>query len=618
MKQNGRTNRYSTTSPRGRGQPAAGGPGRAQYNPYSGHRPVRPNQSMDKFKSVAQFTVAVIVAAIPISFYLVQPGDITNAVASNHTSEDIKQILNTLGGNIKDKASDVFSDGRALRVKKADSSSRQEQQDHDSEPHDHDPAPRPIPQNFTQNAPESFPDNVSDSVISQDENTRTSGLQVEETRNDNLRAEEDNLQRLREQREVQMREIQLRSQQEEQLRVQQDEQSVAMPEKSNKGMLKSVGQQVAERETAMQHAAKHANPTYICPMHPDVVNDDPKAICPICGMDLVPLETGGDAGSVQLSPTVINTLGVRTEPAKVRTLFRKINSVGYVELDESRLRTVNLRVDGWIEKLHVTSEGDRVEKGQPLFELYSPKLVNAQEEYVQALQHQNELVMKASRDRLLSLGVSEEQIDLLQTQEDVKQHVVFYAPQSGVISQHKIREGQFVMPSQALMEIVDLSSIWVIAEIFESQADWVKKGQRAKASLPYLPGENIEGMVDYVYPALDPMTRSLKVRMRFDNPDESIKPNMYADVEIFAKPKKKVLTIPREALITTGDENRVIISMGDGKFIPMKVKVGMRTDRGVEILNGLAEGDNVVTSSQFLIDSESSLKASLAKMAGGG
>ncbi len=526
--------------------------------------------------------------------------------------------FNTLGGNIKDKASDVFSDGRALRVKKAESSSRQEHQDHDSEPHDHDPAPRRIPQNFTQNAPESFPDNVSDSVISQDENTRTSGLPVEETRNENLRAEEDNLQRLREQREVQMREIQLRAQQEEQLRVQQDEQSVAMPEKSNKGMLKSVGQQVAERETAMQHAAKHANPTYICPMHPDVVNDDPKAICPICGMDLVPLETGGDAGSVKLSPTVINTLGVRTEPAKVRTLFRKINSVGYVELDESRLRTVNLRVDGWIEKLHVTSEGDRVEKGQPLFELYSPKLVNAQEEYVQALQHQNELVMKASRDRLLSLGVSEEQIDLLQTQEDVKQHVVFYAPQSGVISQHKIREGQFVMPSQALMEIVDLSSIWVIAEIFESQADWVKKGQRAKASLPYLPGENIEGMVDYVYPALDPMTRSLKVRMRFDNPDESIKPNMYADVEIFAKPKKKVLTIPREALITTGDENRVIISMGDGKFIPMKVKVGMRTDRGVEILNGLAEGDNVVTSSQFLIDSESSLKASLAKMAGGG
>ena len=575
MKQNGRTNRYSTTSPRGRGQPAAGGPGRAQYNPYSGHRPVRPNQSMDKFKSVAQFTVAVIVAAIPISFYLVQPGDITNAVASNHTSEDIKQILNTLGGNIKDKASDVFSDGRALRVKKAEPSSREDRHDDN---HDH------APQSVRQNIPERIP------VTTQQR------LEQSIPENVNVQALDDRM---------------------EEAQVEQS-QPVAMPEKSNKGMLKSVGQQAAEKETAMQHAAKHADPTYICPMHPDVVTNDPKAICPICGMDLVPLETGGDAGSVKLSPTVINTLGVRTEQAKVRTLFRKINSVGYVELDESKLRTVNLRVDGWIEKLYVTSEGDRVEQGQPLFELYSPKLVNAQEEYVQALQHQNELVMKASRDRLLSLGVSAEQIDMLQSQEDVKQHVVFNAPQSGVISQHKIREGQFVKPSQALMEIVDLSSIWVIAEIFESQADWVKKGQRAKASLPYLPGESIEGMVDYVYPALDPMTRSLKVRMRFDNPEESIKPNMYADVEIYAKPKKKVLTIPREALITTGDENRVIISMGDGKFIPMKVKVGMRTDRGVEILNGLAEGDNVVTSSQFLIDSESSLKASLAKMAGGG
>lgn len=564
MNHNGRTNRYSTTSPGGRGQAAAGRPGRAQYNPYSGHRPMRPNHSVNKFKNVAQFTVAVIVAAIPISFYLVQPGDITNAVASNHTSEDIKQILNTLGGNIKDKASNVFSDGRTLRVKKAEPAPRQEEQHDHGDGHKHEGIQQTIPQSIQQNI--------------------------------NMQAEQ----------------IEPEQVDPEQVR------SVAMPEQNNKGMLKSAGQQAAEKETAMQHAAKHADPTYICPMHPDVVTNDPKAICPICGMDLVPLETGGDAGSVKLSPTVINTLGVRTEPAKVRTLFRKINSVGYVELDESKLRTVNLRIDGWIEKLYVTSEGDRVEQGQPLFELYSPRLVNAQEEYVQALQHQNELVMKASRDRLLSLGVSEEQIDMLQSQEDVKQHVVFNAPQSGVISQHKIREGQFVKPSQALMEIVDLSSIWVIAEIFESQADWVKKGQRAKASLPYLPGESIEGMVDYVYPALDPMTRSLKVRMRFDNPEESIKPNMYADVEIYAKPKKKVLTIPREALITTGDENRVIISMGDGKFIPMKVKVGMRTDRGVEILNGLAEGDNVVTSSQFLIDSESSLKASLAKMAGGG
>ena len=581
---NGRTNRYNTRgqSPLGGrpgrvppGRPQQGHPqpgrqqqGRAQYNPYAAHSlGRRPNQSsMNKFRSVAQFTVAVIVAAIPISFYLVQPGDLQKAVASNHTSEDIKQILNTLGGNIKDKASDVFGDGRALKVQV------REDKNHD---HDHEQENRrqvvskPVITPPTVTAPTAPPQEQVQSMVAQPEPSDPEPSEPANT-------------------------------------------PVSM---STAG---TTSPSVAKKtETALEHAAKHADPNYICPMHPDVISKDPNAICPICGMDLVLLEAGGEAGTVKLSPTVINTLGVRTAPAKRRTLFRKINSVGYVELDESKLRTVNLRVDGWVEKLHVVSEGDRIEAGQPLFELYSPKLVNAQEEYVQALQHQNELVMKASRDRLISLGISEDQIDMLQTPEDVKQHVVFHAPQSGVISQHKIREGQFVKPSQTLLEIVDLKSIWVIAEIFESQSDWVKKGQRAKASLPFLPGESFEGMVDYVYPSLDPKTRSLKVRLRFDNPEESIKPNMYADVQIFAKPKRKVLTIPREALITTGDENRVIISMGEGKFIPMTVKVGMRTDKGVEILRGLSEGDVVVTSSQFLIDSESSLKASLAKMAGG-
>ena len=557
MKSNGRTNRYSTRGNNTRVNPAAGKPGHANYNPYSGHKPTSgPNRSADKVKSVTQFTVAVIVAAIPISFYLVQPGDLQNAIASNHTSEDIKQILNTIGGSIKDKAGNVFNDGRTIRVKKQDS-------------HDHDHSQ---PDRASRQQPVSAPSRTQQSTQQQFEQPRGE-RPPEPVRSEPVRP------------------------------------IVAQPQAVPAG---------APKETAMQHAAKHANPNYICPMHPDVINSDPNAICPICGMDLVLLEAGGEAGTGNLSPTVINTLGVRTAKTKRRTLFRKINSVGYVELDETKLRTVNLRVDGWIEKLHVSSEGDRVEEGQPLFELYSPKLVNAQEEYVQAMQHQNELVMKASRDRLLSLGVSLDQINLLQTQEDVQQHVVIRAPQKGVISNHKIREGQFVKPSQTLLEIVDLDTIWVIAEIFESQSDWVKKGQRAKASLPYLPGESIEGMVDYVYPSLDPKTRSLKVRLKFDNPNESIKPNMYADVAIFAKPKKKVLTIPREALITTGDDNRVIISMGEGKFIPMQVKVGMRTDKGVEILRGLAEGDVVVTSSQFLIDSESSLKASLAKMAGGG
>lgn len=494
-----------------------GKPGNVHYNPYSGHRTTggRPKHSLDKFKSVAQFTVAVIVAAIPISFYLVQPSDIQNAFASNEKDSDIKQIMSTLGGSIKDKAGQVFgNDTKTMKVQVS--------------------------------PPPSQP------------------MQVAEA-----------------------------------------QQSPSEPI------------QAVMDDTAVEHAAKHAKANYVCPMHPDVITEDPNAICPICGMDLVLLEAGGEAGTVKLTPTVINTLGVRTEKVKKRTLFRKIDSVGYVEIDEGKIRNINLRVEGWVEKLYAKTEGERVEAGQPLFELYSPRLVNAQEEYVQALTHNNLLLLSASKERLLSLGISLDQIEALQTKEDVKQRVVINAPQSGFVSKLKAREGQFVKPAEAVMEIVDLSTVWVIAEIFESQSDWVKKGQRAQATLPYLPGKTWEGMVDYVYPSLDPTTRSLKVRLQFDNVDESLKPNMYADVQVFAQPKSKVLVIPREALIATGDQNRVIVSLGEGKFIPMNVRVGMQTDRGVEILQGLSEGDEVVTSSQFLIDSESSLKASLARMAGG-
>lgn len=370
-------------------------------------------------------------------------------------------------------------------------------------------------------------------------------------------------------------------------------------------------------DSAMEHAAKHANPNYVCPMHPDVVTDDPNAICPICGMDLVLLEAGGDSGIVNLTPTVINSLGVRTAKAKRRTLYRRIDSVGYINVNENHLRTISLRTDGWVERLAVKTEGERVTKGQLLLEIYSPKLVNAQEEYLQATNHNNELLVKASRDRLVALGVSEEQILTLEDMGEAENLVKVYSPQSGIVSKLNVREGMYVKPSQNILNLVDLASVWLMVDVFERQADWVKVGQRAEATLPFIPGKSWEGQVEYVYPSLDASTRSLKVRLRFDNVDEQLKPNMYADVTIYAKPKKKVLSIPREALIRTGNEKRVIVALGEGKFIPMSVGVGMETDDRIEITRGLAEGDEVVTSSQFLIDSESSLKAALAKMVGG-
>lgn len=371
-------------------------------------------------------------------------------------------------------------------------------------------------------------------------------------------------------------------------------------------------------DTPLQHAAKHASQNYVCPMHPDVIDNDPNAICPICGMDLVPLEAGGESGIVKLTPTVINSLGVRTSKVKRRTLYRRVDSVGYINVNETNLRTISLRTDGWVEHLSVKTEGERVVKGQLLMEIYSPKLVNAQEEYRQAKQHKNEDLLSASRERLRALGVSDEQIETLDQTGVVENLVKIYAPQSGVVSKLTVREGAYVKPSQAIINLVDLSSVWLMVDVFERQADWVKIGQRAEATLPFLPGKSWEGTVEYVYPSLDASTRSLKVRLRFENMDEALKPNMYADVTIYAKPKRKTLAIPREALIRTGKEKRVIVALGEGKFIPMPVSVGMESGGKVEILKGLNEGDEVVVSSQFLIDSESSMKASLARMAGGG
>ncbi len=370
-------------------------------------------------------------------------------------------------------------------------------------------------------------------------------------------------------------------------------------------------------DTALEHAAKHAQQNYVCPMHPDVISNDPNATCPICGMDLVPLETGGEAGIVKLTPTVMNSLGVRTAKAKRRTLYRRIDSVGYINVDENNIRTISLRSEGWVERLVVKTSGERVTKGQLLMELYAPILVNAQEEYLQAMRHKNELLIKASRDRLTALGVAEEQIAILEEAKAVEPLVKVYAPQSGIVSELNVREGMFVKPSQNLLNLVDLSSVWLMVDIFERQADWVQTGQRAEATLPFMPGKSWEGKVEYVYPSLDASTRSLKVRLRFDNFEEDLKPNMYADVTIYAKPKREALTIPREALIRTGNEKRVVVALGEGKFIPMPISTGMETDDRVEVLSGLAEGDEVVTSSQFLIDSESSLKAALARMAGG-
>lgn len=357
---------------------------------------------------------------------------------------------------------------------------------------------------------------------------------------------------------------------------------------------------------------------WVAPMDPNYRRDEPGK-SPM-GMDLVPVyegaeeEMGTGMPIVKIKPEIINNLGVRTTRVVRGSLRKKIGTVGYIDYDETRINHIHTRTEGWVEKLQVRAEGEQVKQGQLLFELYSPPLVNAQEEYLQALASGNKLLAEASKGKLAALGISKSQINRLEKEKKVNQNIRFYAPQSGVLINLGVREGMYVKPETQSLSIANLDSIWLLAEVFERQANWVEVGQTAEAVLPSMPGVIWKGKVEYVYPDLDPVTRTLRVRMRFNNSEERLKPNMYSHVTIFAGEKKDVISIPREALIRDADQERVIRALGDGRFQAQEVMAGMESGDWIEITSGLNEDDEIVVSSQFLIDSESNLKASLQRM----
>ena len=335
------------------------------------------------------------------------------------------------------------------------------------------------------------------------------------------------------------------------------------------------------------------------------------------GMDLVPVYADEaapeDEAVVVIDSAVAHNLGFRSAPAVRGVLPRRVDAVGYVEYDENTMHHIHTRVEGWIEALGVQAAGDPVTKGQTLFEVYSPILVNAQREYLAALERGDDSLAKASRDRLEALGMATTGVDAIAKAGQPRQRVRVLAQADGVITHLGVRDGIHVTPATHVLSIAALDRVWVLAEVFERQAAWVVPGQRAEVELEHLPGEKWRGVVDFVYPELAPRTRTLKVRIGFENAARALRPNMFARVTLFADAAAPVVHIPREALIRGGDFDRVVLDLGAGRFRVQPVVAGVEAGDRVEVREGLRAGQLVVASGQFLIDSESNVETALTR-----
>ncbi len=382
----------------------------------------------------------------------------------------------------------------------------------------------------------------------------------------------------------------------------------------------------ALQSSAIEHAEKHQDLKYVCPMHSQIVRDD-EGSCPICGMDLVSkMIQEGDANEgppiVRIRPETIQNMGVRTEKVVVGNMRKRVDALGRVTYDEDAQSHVHPRTEGWVERLLVRSEGDPVKKGDVLLELYSPDIVNAQEEFLLAMKGEKSGLLKgrgrhlvaSAKQRLRLLDVPNSVIRHVEKTGSVRQRVPVLAPRDGVVTSMGLKEGMYVTPSLRMFTVANIDKIWVQVDVFEHQIDWFEVNTAAEISVAALPGRIWKGKVDYIYPELDSMTRTLKVRLRFDNADGKLKPNMLANATIWSGAKKNVLSVPRDAIIETGKRQVVILALGEGRFQPSAVSTGIWSEGRVEIQHGLLPDAEVVVSGQFLIDSESNLLASFRRM----
>ena len=370
---------------------------------------------------------------------------------------------------------------------------------------------------------------------------------------------------------------------------------------------------------------------YRNPMNPSITSPVPAKGS--MGMDYVPVyadkaSSNNVIGTVEIDPVVVQNMGVRTEKAKIAALSRTVRAVGRVDFDEERMVKLHPKVDGWIEEMRVDKTGENVSSDDILLSLYSPKLVSTQQEYLLALKNFQTLkdspfddirigsqdLVKSSRGRLQMLDVAEHQIQELESSMEVKKSLHIHTPVSGSVIRIGARQGQYVTPKTELYMIVDLSRVWVYADIYEYELPWVKVGDKVEMTLRSVPGRTFTGSLAYIYPYGESKTRTTKVRMVFENPEKLLRPDMFADILIQSDTQSNAVIIPSEAVVRSGGGVQVFVVRGPGKFEPRLVTLGIESNGQVTVVSGVQAGEEVVTSAQFLIDSESKLREATAKM----